>query len=161
LTEGIVDHLTSHILSNHEPSRISSIVCLEARGFFLGPLLASRLSLPCIPIRKRGKLPGEIISTSYEKDYGPDTFEIKTDSFEGIDTAGKGIILVDDLLATGGSVKAAKELLEKLGMEVLEAIFVFDIDVGNYNSEVEGKLGGLKRHAMITLTEKNIGTPVN
>jgi len=101
-----------------------------------------------------------VISTTYQKDYGPDSFELKADAFEGIETDGKTVILVDDLLGMGGSIVAAKELVEKLGMEVAEAVFIFDVNVPVYNEAVERNLKGLKRYAMITLTETNMGTPI-
>jgi adenine phosphoribosyltransferase len=66
-------------------------VCLEARGFFFAPIIASRLGLPCIPVRKKGKLPGEVVSVEYEKDYGVDEFEMSGDSFEGIKVEGKKV----------------------------------------------------------------------
>ena len=125
----MIGNLESHIKSTHDLSKISSIVCLEARGFFFAPILANRLRLPCVPIRKPGKLPGDVISTTYQKDYGPDSFELKTDAFEGIETGGKQVILVGDLLGMGGSIIAAKMLVETLGMEVAEAVFIFDVDV--------------------------------
>jgi adenine phosphoribosyltransferase len=101
-----------------------------------------------------------VVSTSYQKDYGPDSFEMKTDAFEGIETEGKKVILVDDLLGMGGSIMAAKALVEKLGMEVAEAVFIFDVNVPVYTDAVERNLKGLKRYAMLTLTETNIGAPI-
>ncbi len=68
---------------------------------------------------------------------------------------------MDDLLGKGGSFKAAKELVERMGMEVVEAVFVFDIDIGDYREVNERMLGSLKRYAMITRTEKIIGPIVN
>ncbi|KAE9379299.1 adenine phosphoribosyltransferase [Stipitochalara longipes BDJ] len=159
-TEAIISHLTSHIKSTHDLSKISSIVCLEARGFFFAPILASRLSLPCVPVRKPGKLPGEVTTTNYQKDYGPDSFELKTDAFEGIETEGKKVILVDDLLGMGGSIMAAKELVENLGMEVGEAVFIFDVDVPIYKEAVERNLKGLDMYTMVTLTATNMGVPI-
>lgn len=101
-----------------------------------------------------------MVTTAYQKDYGPDRFDMKTDAFEGIETAGKKVILVDDLLGMGGSIMAAKELVEQLGMEVAEAVFIFDFDVPVYNAAVEKNLKGLQRYAMVTLTETNMGAPI-
>jgi adenine phosphoribosyltransferase len=98
---------------------------------------------------------------TYEKDYGPDDFEMKTDAFEGIETAGRKVILVDDLLGKGGSIMAAKALIEKLGMDVAESVFIFDVDVPDYNEAVRKNLGDTPRYAMVTLTATNMGTPVN
>jgi adenine phosphoribosyltransferase len=159
-TEAVISHLESHIKSAHDLSKISSIVCLEARGFFFASILASRLGLPCVPVRKPGKLPGKVVSTAYQKEYGPDRFEMKIDAFEGIETEGKKLLLVDDLLGMGGSIMAAKELVMKLGMEVAEAVFIFDVDAPEYSAALEKNLKGLKRYAMVTLTETNIGAPI-
>jgi len=162
-TEAIISHLTSHLLATHALDKIAAIVCLESRGFFFAPLIASRLGLPCVPVRKKGKLPGEVISETFEKDYGPDVFEMKTDAFEGVTEEGgsKKIILVDDLLGKGGSIMAAKVLVEKLGMEVAEAVFIFDVDIPDYNEAVKKNLGDLPRYAMVTLNANNLGSPVN
>jgi adenine phosphoribosyltransferase len=159
-TEAIISHLESHIKSTHDLSQISSIVCLEARGFFFTPILASCLGLPCLPVRKRGKLPGEVISTTFENYYGSECFELKTDAFEGMEVEGKKVILVDDFLGMGGSIMAAKDLVEKLGVEVGEAVFIFYVDVPVYNEAVERNLKGLKRYAMVTLTETNLSVNV-
>ena len=152
-TEATVANLVSHIVATHDISKISSLVCLESRGFFFAPILASRLGLPCIPARKEGKLPGEKVSISYLKEYGPDTFEMKTDAFEGVATKGKKVILVDDLLAQGGSILAAKQLVEKLGIEVAECVFIFDIPL--YYPSNREKLGDLPRYAMCHLTDES------
>jgi adenine phosphoribosyltransferase len=160
-SEAVISHLVTHICTTHDLSQISSIVCLESRGFFFAPIIASRLHLPCIPVRKKGKLPGDKISIAYQKDYGPDDFEMKTDAFEGIETKGKRVLLVDDLLGMGGSIIAAKTLVEKLGMEVAECVFIFDVDVPIYNEAVKKNLGDVPRYAMVTLSEGNMGVPVN
>jgi adenine phosphoribosyltransferase len=153
-TEALVSHLASHIKSTHDLSKISSLVCLESRGFFFAPLIAARLNLPCVPVRKGGKLPGDKIQVSYIKEYGADVFEVKTDAFEGIVTEGKKVILVDDLLGLGGSILAARQLVEQLGMKVAEAVFIFDIPI--YYDINQQKLGDLPRYAMAQLAEESI-----
>src|SRR6187402_1223607 len=125
-TEAVISHLVAHIKSLHNISELSSIGCIESRGFFFAPIIASRLGLPCVPIRKKGKLPGDCVSISYAKEYGPDIMEMKTDAFEGIDEK-KKVLLMDDLLGKGGAILAAKQLVEKLGMEVAECLFIFDV----------------------------------
>jgi adenine phosphoribosyltransferase len=87
---------------------------------------------------------------SYSKEYGPDVFEMMTDAFEGIDS-NKKVILVDDLLGKGGSIMAAKELIEKLGMEAVECVFIFDVP--EYYEGLKKRLGDLKWYAMVHLTD--------
>ncbi|KAH7409222.1 adenine phosphoribosyltransferase [Cadophora sp. MPI-SDFR-AT-0126] len=146
-TEAVITHLVSHIKATHDLSTISSIVCIDSRGFFFAPILALRLNLPCVPVRKKGKLPGEVFTVSYDKEYGPDVLEIKKDAFEGVD--GKKVLLVDDLLGKGGTVLAAKELVEGMGKEVVEALFIFDIPA--YYGPLKENMGGLKWYAMVQL----------
>lgn len=141
-------------------TKISALICLEARGFFFAPLIASRLSIPVVPVRKKGKLPGEVVSVSYDKDYGPDSFEMKGDAFEGIETDGKEVILVDDLLGMGGSIMAAKRLVEKLGQSVAECVFIFDVDIPVYAEAIKENMGDVKRYSMVTLTTANMGVPI-
>lgn len=161
LTEAVISHLCSHITTTHTLSNISALVCLEARGFFFGPIIASRLGLPCVPVRKAGKLPGDVVSVTYQKEYGLDGFAMKTDAFEGIQTEGMKVIIVDDLLGKGGSVMAAVALCEKLGVEVAESVFIFDVDGPGYAGAVQENLGDLPRYAMVTLGAGNMGAPVN
>ncbi|OWP02830.1 adenine phosphoribosyltransferase [Marssonina coronariae] len=147
-TEAVVQHLADHIKALHDTSELSSLVCVESRGFFFGPIIASRLGLPCVPIRKQGKLPEEKIRASYDKEYGSDVLELKSDAFEGIDGK-KKVLLIDDLLGKGGTILAAKGLVERMGMEVAECLFIFDIP--QYYGEIQEKLGKLPRYAMIQL----------
>lgn len=156
----MISHLVKHIQETHDLTKISAIVCLEARGFFFAPIIASRLSLPVVPIRKKGKLPGTVVSVSYDKDYGPDNFEMKDDAFEGIETEGKQVVLVDDLLGMGGSIMAAKGLVEKLGQSVAECVFIFDVDTPVYAEAIRKNLGDVKRYSMVTLTTTNIGASI-
>ena len=89
--------------------KIDKVAGLEARGFILGGAIADRLSLGFVPIRKAGKLPGQVISQDYELEYGSATMEIHKDCIE----PGEKILLVDDLLATGGTAEAGIKLMEK------------------------------------------------
>jgi len=100
---------------------------IEARGFILGGAVAHRLGAGFIPVRKKGKLPGEVISQTYDLEYGTDTVEIHT----GMIGPGHKIILIDDLLATGGTAEAAIKLIEQTGAEVAACSFVVDLpDLG-------------------------------
>lgn len=90
---------------------VTCVVALDARGFLLGPFIALELKIPFVPVRKQGKLPGAVISETYDKEYGQDILQIQTDSIQ----KGAQVLIVDDLLATGGSLKAACRLVEAAG----------------------------------------------
>jgi len=104
-------------------SDLDYIAGLDARGFIIGPILAYELILGFIPIRKQGKLPFETVSESYQLEYGHATVEIHADACK----PGDRIVLVDDLIATGGTMMAGKILLEKLGAEIVEAAAIIDL----------------------------------
>ena len=108
-------------------SKIDKIAGIEARGFILGGAVAHQLSAGFVPIRKKGKLPHETVSIAYSLEYGDDEMEIHVDAL----VAGEKVILVDDLIATGGTAEAAVKLLKKLGADVVAACFVIDLpDLG-------------------------------
>lgn len=107
--------------------RIESVAGIEARGFILGGAVADRLRCGFVPIRKKGKLPAKAIGQEYELEYGIDIIEIHEDAI----SAGEPVLLVDDLIATGGTAEAAVKLLRKLKAEVVGAAFVIDLpDLG-------------------------------
>ena len=107
--------------------RLDVVVAMDARGFILGGAVAYKLGLPFVPIRKRGKLPGEKISMPYSLEYGEAEMEIHADALQ----AGARVLLIDDLLATGGTAEAGVKLIEKLGAEIVAAAFVIDLpDLG-------------------------------
>ncbi|GJQ76161.1 Aprt [Trypoxylus dichotomus] len=103
---------------------VGCIAALDSRGFLLGPLIALDLQLPFVPIRKRGKLPGKVISVEYSLEYGKDALEIQ----EGSLKSGEKVLLVDDLLATGGSLKASSKLIEKCEAVVVGCLVVMEIE---------------------------------
>jgi len=119
----LVHHATSYTLGLSENKKIDTVVGLDARGFLLGPIIALRLGAAFVPVRKKGKLPGDCVSTTYEKEYGPDVFEIQADAI----MPGQNVVVVDDILATGGSAKASGDLVAKLGGKTLEYLFVIEI----------------------------------
>jgi adenine phosphoribosyltransferase len=102
---------------------IDKVVGIESRGFIIGAPLAYRLGVGFVPIRKEGKLPAETIGHDYELEYGSDRIEIHADAIE----KGERVLLVDDVIATGGTVIAAATLIEKLGGVVVECAFVIDL----------------------------------
>lgn len=100
---------------------------IEARGFIFGPAIAYELGLGFIPIRKAGKLPGDVVSVSYELEYGTDVLEMHSAAVP----AGANVLLLDDLIATGGTAAAAIDLIERVGGRVPHAAFVIDLpDLG-------------------------------
>ncbi|MFB5651359.1 adenine phosphoribosyltransferase [Leptospira wolffii] len=106
---------------------ITKVAGIEARGFIIGAPLAFQLGVGFIPIRKKGKLPSETVSQEYDLEYGKDTIEVHKDSVQ----PGDRILLMDDLIATGGTMIAAVQLLQKLGAEVPEAGVIIDLpDLG-------------------------------
>lgn len=106
---------------------IAKVAGIEARGFILGGAIAHQISAGFVPIRKKGKLPHETVSIAYSLEYGVDTMEMHVDAVH----RGERVILVDDLIATGGTAAAAVQLLQKLGAEVVAACFVIDLpDLG-------------------------------
>ena len=108
-------------------AKIDKVAGIEARGFILGGAIAHQLSVGFVPVRKKGKLPFKTIAEEYELEYGTDEIEIHIDSVE----KGERILLVDDLIATGGTALAAVSLLERAGGEVVLCSFVVDLpDLG-------------------------------
>ena len=108
-------------------SKIDQVAGIEARGFILGGAVAHQLSAGFVPIRKKGKLPRDTVSIAYSLEYGLDEMEMHKDAIQ----AGEQVILVDDLIATGGTAEAAVKLLQDLGANVVAAVFVIDLpDLG-------------------------------
>ena len=109
--------------------KIDKIAGIESRGFILGAPLAYVMNKGFIPIRKKGKLPAETIGHDYELEYGSDRIEIHTDAIQ----KGDKVLLVDDLIATGGTAEAACTLIEKMGGEIVECCFIIDLpDIGGH-----------------------------
>lgn len=97
---------------------------LEARGFLFGPSLALKLGAGFVPVRKAGKLPGECVRVAYEKEYGTDWFEMQVGAIK----PGQRVLVVDDIIATGGSAKAAGELVELSGGVLVEYVFILELE---------------------------------
>jgi len=115
-----VDELVAHYKNTG-----AQVVCgAESRGFIFGPPIAMALGAGFVPIRKPGKLPYETKSATYELEYGTDTVEIHSDAVQ----QGQKVLMIDDLLATGGTMKACCELVESLGGEVVGCGFVIELD---------------------------------
>jgi len=111
------------LLHPYSGEKIDKVAALEARGFVIGGAVAHQISAGFVLVRKKGKLPGPAISESYELEYGSETMEIHDDAVD----AGERILLIDDLLATGGTAAAGISLLERLGADVVGCAFVIDL----------------------------------
>ncbi|MCX7196168.1 MAG: adenine phosphoribosyltransferase [Proteobacteria bacterium] len=115
------------LVRRYADMEIDKVIGIEARGFIVGAALAYALGKGFVPIRKKGKLPAETIGHDYELEYGTDRIEIHADSI----TPGERVLLVDDLIATGGTAEAATILIEKIGGKIVECCFVIDLpDIG-------------------------------
>lgn len=131
------------MVDRHRDSAVSAVAGIEARGFILGAAVAHGLGAGFVPIRKRGKLPSDTVGHDYELEYGTDRVEIHTDAVN----VGERILLVDDLIATGGTAEAAAVLLERAGAVLVEACFVIDLpDLGG-RARLERR--GVGTHALI------------
>lgn len=114
--------------------KIDKVVAVESRGFFFGILLAQRLNVGFVPIRKPGKLPYKTFKESYDLEYGTDSLEIHKDAI----LKGENILLHDDVLATGGTAKAACNLVEKLGGNIVQFNFLIEITALKGIEKLEG-----------------------
>lgn len=117
------DIALSNLYNLAKDKKITKVVGIESRGFIFGAVLASKLGVGFVPIRKPGKLPAETLEESYSLEYGTDKIEIHKDAL----SAGDKVLLHDDLLATGGTMEAACKLVEKLGAEVVQISFLIEL----------------------------------
>lgn len=117
----VIDSFTQRYIREH--TNFDIIAGIESRGFIIGGALSYSLGKGFIPIRKKGKLPAEVVSHEYELEYGKDTIEIHKDAIK----QGDRVLIVDDLCATGGTAIAATTLVEKLGGIVSEVVFIIDL----------------------------------
>ena len=114
--------------------KVTKVVAIESRGFILGSLVADRLSLGFVPVRKPGKLPAPTRQASYALEYGTDTLEIHEDALR----TGESVLIVDDVIATGGTARAVAELVEGLGARVEAYAFLIEIAFLNGRAKLEG-----------------------
>ncbi len=126
----------------YKRKKIDLITAIEARGFILGAALAYELGVGIVPVRKKGKLPAETMSVTYKLEYGEDTLEVHKDAIN----AGARVLIVDDLLATGGTTLATIELVKKLRGEIVGISFLVEL------SDLKGreKLAGYPVNSIIT-----------
>ena len=133
--EGLRESI-DQLVNRYKDLKIDKIVAIEARGFILGAPLAYLLNIGLILIRKPGKLPSETINQEYKLEYGSDMVEIHIDAIK----KGEKVLIVDDLIATGGTAEAAVRLIQKVHGEIVECCFIIDLpDLGG--SEKLEKMG--------------------
>jgi len=130
------------LLHPYAGMEIDKVVGLEARGFILGGAIAHQLTVGFVPIRKKGKLPGATISESYQLEYGEAVVEMHDDAI----LPGEKILLVDDLLATGGTAEAGIKLVERLGGEIVGCAFIVDLPELGGRKKLEAL--GMEVHAL-------------
>ena len=119
----LIDELSHRYLGR----QVDLVLGIEARGFIFGPALAYRLNAGFVPVRKPKKLPAEVARMTYDLEYGQDTLEVHKDSIQ----KGQSVIIVDDLLATGGTANATAKLVESLGGKVESLAFIVELDFLN------------------------------
>ena len=125
----------SDLVSRYTHMKIDKIVGIESRGFIIGAAMAYQLRKGFVPIRKKGKLPAQTVGHDYELEYGSDRIEIHVDAIE----KGEKVLLVDDLIATGGTAEAATALIEEVGGKIVECCFVIDLPEVGGRKRLEAK----------------------
>ena len=115
------------LADDFKPGDVDVVVGAESRGFIFGAAVACKLAAGFVPVRKKGKLPAETVKASYDLEYGSDTIEIHKDAIK----PGQRVLMVDDLLATGGTMAACCELVEKLGGKIVAITFVIELSFLN------------------------------
>lgn len=131
----------------YQDARIDRVVGIEARGFILGGALADRLRAGFVPVRKKGKLPHETLRVAYALEYGTDDIEIHRDAV----AHGERVLLVDDLIATGGTALAAVQLLETLGATIVAAAFVIDLPELGGGEKLRAR--GIAMHTLLSFDD--------
>ena len=119
------DTLMNHLERRYKAYDLDYVAGIDARGFIFGSVLADRLNVGFVPVRKQGKLPYTTVAEKYSLEYGFDEVEIHIDAFE--EKKGARVLLIDDLIATGGTAKAAANLIEKVGAHCVEACFILEL----------------------------------
>lgn len=130
------------LYDRYKTMNIDKIVGIDARGFIFGAVLAYKLNIGFVPVRKKGKLPYKTISAEYSLEYGTDVIEIHQDALK----KGERIVIIDDLIATGGTIAAAVNLVEKIGSEIVECGFIVELPELNGREKI-------KNYKIFTLIE--------
>ena len=126
--------LMNHLEERYKNYNLDYIAGIDARGFIFGAILADRLNIGFVPIRKKGKLPYTTVAEKYSLEYGFDEVEVHIDAFP---KENANVLLIDDLIATGGTAKAAASLIKKVGANCVEACFILELDFLNGRDGIE------------------------
>ena len=117
--------LMNHLEERYKSYNLDYVAGIDARGFIFGSILADRLNIGFVPVRKKGKLPYTTVAEKYALEYGVDEVEVHIDAFPKEEAR---VLLIDDLIATGGTAKAAASLIDKVGANCVEACFILELD---------------------------------
>lgn len=123
-----------HLIGNHKPGSVDAVVGIDARGFIFAAAAALKLGCGFVPVRKKGKLPFDTHEESYDLEYGSNTIAIHVDAVKH----GKRVLLIDDLLATGGTAAAAANLLKRVGANILEINFLIELSFLKGREKLKG-----------------------
>ncbi len=126
--------LINHLEERYKSYNIDYVAGIDARGFIFGSILADRLNIGFVPIRKKGKLPYTTVSEKYSLEYGFDEVEVHIDAFPKENAR---VLLIDDLIATGGTASAGVSLIKKVGAECVEACFILELDFLNGRKDID------------------------
>jgi adenine phosphoribosyltransferase len=135
-------HVCDELYERYHKMHINKVVGIDARGFIFGAVLAYKLNVGFVPVRKQGKLPPKTVRAEYSLEYGNNVVEINEEAIK----KGERVLIVDDLIATGGTVSAAAKLVESLGGEVVECAFLIELP------DLKGR-DKIKDYKIFTLTE--------
>ncbi len=127
--------LMEHLEDRYKEKNLDFVAGIESRGFIFGAALATRLGIGFVPVRKKGKLPYTTVSEKYALEYGVDEIEIHIDAFR--DKKGAKVLLIDDLIATGGTAEAASRLIKKVGADLVEACFIINLKFLNGEEKIK------------------------
>jgi len=130
------------LAGNFDPKKIDLVACVEARGFIIGSALAYKIGCGLVPIRKKGKLPWQVTSVTYDLEYGQDTLEMHKDAIK----PGQGVLIVDDVLATGGTAGAVVSLVREMKGNIVGAAFLIELK----SLKGREKLKDIDIHSLIT-----------
>jgi adenine phosphoribosyltransferase len=127
LYPSLCNEVTMHFAKVYEKQKIDAIVGVESRGFLFGPMIAQKLNIPFVPVRKKGKLPGNTVQVSYDLEYGSAIVEMQNDFLK----QDMNVVIHDDLLATGGTAAASAELVKMLGANIAGFSFIVELSFLN------------------------------